>query len=308
MHQMAKTSFGMTTTDINSVLVAFASWEDRFVQGVRRDLNEIACAQVLVFYFSSYCDQTEHARAEIRRECEERKLSYEEVKLDSDLPHDNLHHLDAAILDLDASLPVVVDISTMPREVIWHVFWLCEYRAGPLHYRYYSPLHYSSDWLSRDPGRPRLVHKLSGIALPQLKTVLLLAAGYDIQRVSQLIRFFEPSKLLLALQTDSPFPDNKPIMERYAKELGGGGRCETFPIDAFQKDHGYDAFEEQLQDIVGEYNVILGSLGPKLSAVSLYRIRQRWPQVALVYAPANEFNMDYSRGIRTLFEGTVKPE
>ena len=307
MPQMANTSFGMTKTDDISVLVAFASWEDRFVQGVLRDLNEIACTQALVFYFSSYRKQTEHARAEIRGECKRRNLPYEEVALDPARPHDNLRLLDAAILDLDASLPVVVDISTMPREVIWHVFWLCEHRAGPLHYRYYSPVDYSTDWLSRDPGRPRLVHKLSGIASPQLKTVLLLAVGYDFQRVSQLIRFFEPSKLLLALQTDSPFPDNEPIMERYVNELRGGGRYETFPIDAFQKDHGYHAFEAQLQEVVGEHNVILGSLGPKLSAVSLYRIRQRWPQVALVYAPANEFNTDYSRGIRSLFEGSVKP-
>ena len=96
-------------------------------------------------------------------------------------------------------------------------------------------------------------------------------------------------------------------VERYVNgPRGGGGRYETFGIDAFAKDHGYLAFEELLQEVVSEYNVILGSLGPKLSAVALYRIRQRWPQIALVFAPANEFNMGYLHGIRSSFEGRLK--
>ena len=297
----------MTKTEIDrgAVLVAFASWEDRFVEGVLRDLSEVRCSQVLVCYFSDYCERTEHARSEVRRECHKQNLDHREVKLDTGTPHENLRLLDEAVMDLEDSLPVVVDISTMPREIIWHVFWLCEHREGPLHYRYYSPINYSADWLSRDPGRPRLVHKLSGIASPQFKTVLLLAVGYDSQRVSQLIKFFEPSKLLLGLQSDSPFPDNEPIMARYVDDLRGGERFETFSVDAFQIDHGYGTFEEKLQEVVSQSNVILGSLGPKLSAVALYRIRQRWPQIALVYAPANEFNMEYSRGIGSLFKGTL---
>lgn len=298
----------MTTTSGLSVLLAFASWEDRFLQGVLQDLDDVYCGQVVVSYFSSYDSKTKDARAKVRSECEARSLPYAQLELDPSRPHDNLRVLDTAIFELDASSPIVVDVSTMPREVIWHIFWLCEHRQGPLHYRYYSPGKYSDDWLSRDPGRPRLVQKLSGIASPQAKTLLLLAVGYDFQRVSQLIRFFEPSRLMLALQTDSPFSANDSMMERYVNGLRGSGTFETFPIDAFQDDHGYHAFEDKLSDVVDKHNVILGSLGPKLSAVSLYRIRRRWPQVALVYAPANEFNMDYSRGIGTLFKGTLKPE
>ena len=246
------------------------------------DCDELHCAEVVVFYFSGYRSQTRDARAVVRRECELRSLLYTEDKLDHTQPHANLLRLESIISGLDSSSPVVVDISTMPREVIWQLFWLCETQEGSLDYRYHSPADYSDEWLSRDPGRPRLVHKLSGIASPQAKTALLLAVGYDDQRVAQLVRFFEPSKLMLGLQVDSPFPSNDRMMRRYVSRLRRSGAGETFEIDAFEPDHGYHTFEEKLVDVVSQYNVVLGSLGPKLSAVSLFRIRQRWPHVALV--------------------------
>jgi len=299
-------TFGVVMTEPSSLLIAFASWEDRFVEGVLQDLNEIDCPQLLVFYFSDYCDRTESGRNTIQKECSKRSICYEEVSLDSTGIENNLRCLDAAIRKVDDTLPIVIDISTMPREIIWHIFWLCEFRKGPSLYRYYSPEKYSENWLSRNPSRPRLVHKLSGVASPQLKTVLLLAVGYDFQRVSQLISFFEPSKSLLALQADSPFPGNEPSMGRYVNDLRGGEQIKTFPIDAYDAEHGYSAVEQQLEGVVEENNVIIGSLGPKLTAVSLYRIRQKWPQISLVYAPAKEFNRDYSHGIGRLYEGTVK--
>ena len=296
----------MTKTEEPTVLLAFASWEDRFVGGVLEDLDLLPSAQLLVFYYSSYSAQTDQPRRQLQAECSVRGLGYDEVELDPDRPQYNLRLLDAAINGLGPTSPFVVDISTMPREIIWSIFWLSEDRQGSLRYRYYSPAGYSEQWLSRDPGRPRLVHKLSGIALPQAKTALLVAVGYDVQRVWQLIRFFEPSKLIIALQTNSPFPANDGIMQRYVEELRVGEACSTFEIDAFEDDHGYRSIEARLADLVDDHNVVLSSLGPKLTAVSLYRIHRRWPQVGLVYAPANQFNIEYSRGIGALFEGVLK--
>ena len=43
--------------------------------------------------------------------------------------------------------------------------------------------------------------------------------------------------------------------------------------------------------------MIMSSLGPKPSAVALYKVCRKIPQVALVYAPSKEFNKEYSYGI-----------
>ena len=289
---------------VPSVLIAFASWEDRFAEGVLRDLDELGCTEVVVFWYGSYRERTAATREHVRSMCQDRSVDYSEVELATDKPQENLRTLDLQTARMsERTSCVVTDISTMPREVIWHLFWLCERYPITLRYRYHSPHDYSADWLSRDPGRPRLVQKLSGIALPQAKTALLLAVGFDFQRVSQLVRFFEPTRLLLGLQADSPFPLNDPMMQRYVEGLRG----ETFSVDAFGEDHGFGVFASHVADLVGGYNVVLGSLGPKLSAVSLYRIRQQWPQVGLVYAPANDFNLEYSYGIGASFAGTMEP-
>lgn len=296
----------MTTTDNCPILLAFASWEDRFVQGVLHELEVETYGLVIVFYYCSYSSRTAAARDAVRRNCDSHGLEYREVELDPHQPHANLRCLEGVTEKLDPTATVVVDISTMPREVIWHVFWLCERRSGRLLYRYYSPIRYAQDWLSRDPGRPRLVHKLSGIASPDTPTALLLAVGYDFQRVSQLIRFFEPAKLMLALQAGSPFPDNRPRMDRYAKELSSADSCETFEVDAFQKDHAHQKLRDRLHNVIEKHNVILGSLGPKLTAISIYRIWQEWPHVSLVYAPANQFNPKYSEGLGNRHVGVMK--
>ena len=296
----------MTNKEESKVLLAFASWEDRFVQGLLDDLSLVVCSHVVIFYFSNYSAKTETPRTKLKAECEKRRLSYKEVELDPDRPHDNLREVDDTIGRFASTSPIVVDISTMPREIIWYIFWLNEYREASLGYRYYSPADYSDEWISRDPGRPRLVHKLSGIARPRAKTALLVAVGFDVQRVWQLVRFFEPARLLVALQADSQFAANDEIMREYVDQLRVGGTASTFEIDAYGRDHGYHDFERQVASVVGDHNVVLSSLGPKLTAVSLYRIQRKWPEIGLVYAPANEFNIEYSRGIGTLYEGILQ--
>ena len=41
----------------------------------------------------------------------------------------------------------------------------------------------------------------------------------------------------------------------------------------------------------------MSSLGPKPSAIALYRLKKKYPQTSLAYTPSNEFNRDYSYGI-----------
>ena len=287
------------------ILLAFASWEQRFALGLQADLNAFPCSQALVFYFVDYADRTEDARSRARGLCRQQNVEYREVELSAQHPAKNLEDLGRFVGGLDADYSVVVDITTMPREIIWHLFWLCEGRSVPFKYRYHSPASYSSDWLSRNFGRPRLVHKLSGIALSGARTALLLTVGYDVQRVWQLVRFFEPSKLMIGLQKGSRFEDNVNIMQQYAREFRVSDGHLIFEMDAFSQDHGLGCIQQQLEDLGEGHNLLLGSLGPKLTAVSLYRVQRQRQEVGLVYAPASEFNENYSAGIGDSYQGTL---
>ena len=54
-----------------------------------------------------------------------------------------------------------------------------------------------------------------------------------------------------------------------------------------------------------KYNIILSSLGPKIGSLALFLVKQRLPEVALAYAPSNEFNRDYSKGLGSCLYGNM---
>ena len=291
-------------------MITFASWEDRFKLGFQRDLRNDRAQKVLLFHFASYEKWTEKNRDAVRRVCEEKEIEYISKCLDVNNPAENwrivLGSVESAIQDQKG---VLVDISTMPREIIWYVLWQIEQNPIAGRYVYYSPENYGNDWLSRNPQSPRLVYKLSGLASPSAKTALLVTVGFDLQRVKRLINWYEPAKLLIGIQSESQFERNNTTMPDFRntleKEYKKEYDCETFELDAFAEDRGMRAIQEKLKQLDTSYNVIMSSLGPKLTAITLYRLQRENEERGLVYAPSNEFSQTYSSGIGRCFEGTL---
>ena len=291
----------------NNLLITFASWEDRFRLGTDRNLKKFETQKTLVFYFNSYSERTEENRNTVEEICKGKDIEYVSKRLDVNKPAENwsslLESVDDAIQDKER---VLVDISTMPREIIWYVLWQIEQSSATRRYIYYSPESYGHDWLSRDPQPPRLVYKLSGIASPAAKTALLVAVGFDWQRVKRLINWYEPAKLMIGLQSKSQFEQNNTKKEEYRdileKENDG---CEIFDLDAFAEDRGMGTIQEKLDKVDSSYNVIMSSLGPKLTAISLYKLQRQRQERGLVYAPSNQFSHEYSSGIGECFEGNL---
>ncbi len=57
------------------------------------------------------------------------------------------------------------------------------------------------DWQSREPEKPRIVYKLAGLSKLGVPNRLLVTTGFDLERVRQLIAFYEPDKTALCVQT-----------------------------------------------------------------------------------------------------------
>lgn len=293
----------------SNLLVTFASWEDRFRIGFERNLEKIGLRKVLVFYFGSYASRTQANRDEIEKTCKAECIEYIPVELNIDEPADNwrkvLESIERVIEECRGTL---IDISTMPREIIWYVLWQVEQNSTSARYVYHRPSNYGSEWLSRDPRAPRLVYKLSGIAAPSAKTALLVTVGFDPSRAERLISRYEPAKLMLGIQHPSSFPQNEKavktyteIIDKYKKEYD----CERFELDAFTEDRGMSAIQDVLDQLGSSYNIIMSSLGPKPTAITLYKLQRKRPEIGLVYAPSNQFNEKYSSGIGRCFEGTL---
>ena len=182
----------------SELLITFASWEDRFRYGFDRNIRKMRPCKVLIFYFATYADRTLGNRDAISAICKAEAIDHTSVELDIDDPASNWRKANCAIKKASEDChDIMVDISTMPREIIWYVLWIAEHREIATRYAYHSPEEYGSNWLSREPRTPRLVYKLSGLALPSARTILVVIAGFDLQRIKRLINWYEPVKLTI---------------------------------------------------------------------------------------------------------------
>ena len=287
-------------------LIMFASWEDRFPLGFTKDVQGSSIASVLVYFFSQFDSLTEANRKNVSRQCELRNIRYSDVQLGALCPAGNWRKiLESLDSDVHEGEPVVVDISTMPREIIWYVLWMLERRSIATRYVYHSPESYAQTWLSRDPRAPRLVYKLSGLAYPGAKTALLVTAGFDYERTKRLIDWYEPGKLIVGVQSPSIFPQNDHVEQNYVGRLERESDVVIFQVDAFSEGRGIKEIREQLDTLDGSYNIVMSSLGPKLTSVTLYRLQRMREEIGLVYAPSREYNEEYSCGLGRSYEGSL---
>ena len=287
------------------VLVTVASWEPRFVLGIERTLQERSAGRILAYFIGEYGNRTEEARHALR------KISKEHPGIDLREQEMTFGAPDVAWRLLERDLgptagigdAVLVDLTTMPREIIWSaLFWL-EARAAKVDYVYHRPKTYASDWLSRDPNDPRLVYKLAGTLEVGRPTALVAVTGFDAKRCRQAIEFYEPARVLLAAQGGRQYENNlRNVGPNFA---AGGIPIDHTEVDAFGADHGYGALRGPVEKLARDHNVILCSFGPKPSAIALFRLQREFSQCALAYIGCKEYNPNYSAGLRDAINGRI---
>lgn len=299
----------------DGLLVMVAGWEDRFLPGLSRDLEDQRIRKVLMYWFDSYGARTKHNRDIVRSICNRKGVELVTHRLEIDNPPNNWKIIVGSIEDVVKNCrSVLIDISSMPRDIIWYVLWKIDHYLSETElearYVYHSPTDYpKKGWLSRDPRSPRLVYKLSGVALPMCKTALLVTVGFDIQRVKRLIGWLEPAKLIVGIQAESQFERNDSVMNEYREMFRGEydeDNCSIFDLDAYSADRGMSSIRSELDNLGRDYNIIMASLGPKLTAVSLYKIQRGDDTIGLAYTPANQYSENYSIGIGDRFDGDCK--
>ena len=287
-------------------MITVASWEPRFIEGFEWSLKRYSPSNVRMYYLDHYADWTADHRQNARRLCEARHVVLAETELCVDDPPGIWETLRDTVSAIEQPCgESIVHVTTMPRDVVWSLFWLLEWRGIAAEYVYHRPLAYDKGWLSRDPERPRLVYKLSGLSRLGAKTTLVVLAGYDPERAEQLMQVFEPEVTLIGLQTVEADGQNDDRMALYRKRFRGMPDVHMFELNAYANDHGEAVIETNITEYLQSNNIIMSSLGPKLSAIALYRIQKKHPEIALAYAPSREFNQNYSRGMGAVYRGVL---
>jgi hypothetical protein len=288
-------------------LIIFASWEPRFWLGFNRLLDEEHPSRILMLFYEEFAGQTQDVRSNVQNLAASRMIELSTVKLAYENPIEAWKLLYAATsIESFSMSKILVDITTMPREIIWTLFSLTETKVDKILWAYHRPSSYSTTWLSRDPSRPRIVAKMGGIAKIGAPNILVLVSGFDAERTKQLILFFEPDEVHIGIQTGTQFNNQTMNAQKHNDEFCTDSEIHVFDVDAYADDQGFTTVANVIMPRLAETNVLLASLGPKLSAVSLYRIHKEYPSVGLVYAPLREFNPEYSSGISNTIRGELK--
>ena len=289
----------------SDALVCVAGWEERFVAGLKLDVDRFHPAEIVMIVFQEYKEETQANRSAVVLYAAENGIVWRELSVRRE-PREVWDTLRSDFTSpLWSRKRVVLDITTMPREVIWWSLSFLLEAGCELHYVYHRPQSYSSEWLTRDTDRPRLVYQHSGIAKLGKPTALLLLNGFDTERAEQMIQFFEPRLLLVGLQRGKQFENEERNLKRGERFGELIRNIKTFEIDAYSVDHGFSAIVEQVKPLLPDYNIIAASLGPKTSAIAMFRVIAEFPEIALAYAPSRQFNIGYSSGIGDSIEGSV---
>jgi hypothetical protein len=283
-----------------------ASWEPRFLLGFERILAKFPSKRVVMYFYSEYSNHSESNRLKVRGICESKGIALDEHELSFTDPIESWKILYKSAGESQfKGIPVVVDITTMPRETTWILFGFFQRIAASVTWTYHKPEGYNSHWLSRDPSRPRLVPKMGGVASLGFPTTLLIISGFDVERARQLILFYEPEYILMGIQTGHQFNNQVMNVSRHIQEFQGGPATKVFEVDAYALDQGRERIESEIKERLSDSNLVMASLGPKPSAVALYQIHNAYPQTGLAYAPSKEFNPEYSYGITETLIGSL---
>lgn len=85
-----------------------------------------------------------------------------------------------------------------------------------------------------------------------------------------------------------------------------GVKTEYMEIDCYSEDWEYSVIEKVISENLESFNIVVSSLGLKLSAVSVYKTFIKHPEIALTYIPCREYNVNYCEGIGDSFEGCIR--
>lgn len=291
-------------SDLNSVVISLASWEPRFLQGTINDIAEAKATKCVAFFFSEFSDRSSENLECLRKHCLERDVSFDAVELSYKVPLKSRDAIKSKLSELKSANNVLLDISTMTREIVWFAMDILLELKVTYSYTYWRP-ESTDQWTSKNSTRPRLVLGRAGESEYDKQTLIAVTTGFDSSRLDQMISYFEPAELIMFVQEGAQFENDENNVQKYVGYGLGSVRPTTVMLDSYAVDHGYERISNALDSKLENYNVVLASFGPKPSSIALHRFALENPSAALAYTPAFDFNPNYSSGIGEALRGKV---
>jgi hypothetical protein len=301
----------MSKDDKYDMLISVLGWEDRFIKGAKNTIDKYDFERILLFKYCHYEEFTNANFNKLKHYCRD-EIDLNIVEFKDDIPVNKWNQIRQYFVDNNLIYKrVLLDITTMPRDVIWTVLYFLLLKKNDkttIDFIYHKPKKYSKTWLTKVPGEPRMLFKHSGITKLGLPTALLILTGFDIERVKQLVYKYEPKVIILGIQTGKQYGNNErniKLNNQLIEIFKDYSNIEKFNIDAYSHNNGLEDIEDAIISLNNEYNIIAASFGPKPSAISLYKCFKNNENMALTYVPSKNISKNYSKGFKNSLFGNV---
>lgn len=277
------------------IYIVFTGWEDRFRLGAEKYLDDNSIDSLYIFHGDYPSDKEVANRGDFIDYVKKKNIPFEVNKVPMASPRDSWNVISSVIMDkFNAGDEVLLDISTMPREAIWYICNSINLSVGDIKVLYHCPEKYG-EWTTEDPLDPRFPLKLSGVSDISKKTFLIIATGFDVARADQIISFYDPDRILFLIQNGKQFGNDLLNYEKHCKYAKQNG-IDIVDVNCYNLSETYDVLEAYIVKYYSTHNFILASLGPKLSAIPMFKMQKKFENIALCYAPSKRINQDYSFG------------
>jgi hypothetical protein len=305
---------------MSEIFITAASWEPRFIEGAKRVFEPGKFSEIICFLFQEYIDRTLDNKLLFGQLTAPLKPQYVLLPMYSTDGGEGKrrtpayvtvwHEIRKALIKPEFT-SFVLDITTMPRETLWITLDLLTEAGIPGKIIYHRAAAHG-DWCGTEPETPHIVPKLGGLPILDRPTKLMIISGYDEDRSEQFIAAYEPRETVILFQ-DFPTGTNEENRvkneERHKKRFGTHSKTVSLQgVDFYENDWGFKKTLHAAKEIGAQSNLILASLGPKTSAISLYRVHRNLPESCLIYAPCKNYNPDYSKGIGEMLSIDWQPE
>ncbi|HET6244826.1 MAG: hypothetical protein H0V01_10725 [Bacteroidetes bacterium] len=276
-------------------VITVLGWEDRFPLGMEIILSKYKVKRIVLISFIDYCsmDKMEDNKKNLLENCAMEKIEVVEVNLEYSNSINNWKCLDQFFEKETENIEYLLNITTIPRETIWALLFFLRQKNSHINYIYFKPETYCDGWLTKNYKNPRLLFKHSGVFELDKKLALFIITGFDDSRLDSLIEYYEPSKIVVFSQRGNQFHNMD--RNKYIKK-SNSFESEIVEFDSYDVEEATKILNDTIIKY-GDSNIIISSQGPKLSSLSTYKNHLLHDSIAFAYVPAQDFNLEYSKGI-----------
>lgn len=277
---------------IYKTYITFASWEERFFKSFNNDIKNHSFERIIILRFTNGHHLNMQNKTIEQVKSLGVKLEIKELTFGDDIKNWKFFKHELFNFGTESFNNTLLNISTMPRNIIYYLLHFLKELSIPYHCLYYKATKHSYE-LTKNPLQPSLILQHSGLFDLEKPTLLITCVGYDEKRVFQLYNYFEPKETLLLVEKE-----HKSEVDLNTKfNFCLINEKTEYQISSFIEKEIYNTLKNIYDAKHEEYNILLCSLGPKISTIEFFEFQYDYPSCGLVYVASKDYCENYSNGI-----------